>query len=51
MNNFESKYIKIASKYLDDKMKSLNVKAKSSIAQESKKGSRFHKIVSAVFKS
>jgi hypothetical protein len=51
MNNFEGKYIKIASKYLDDKMKALNVKGKGVSQLEEKKESTFGRIISGMFKS
>ena len=51
MNSFEGKYIQIASKYLDDKMKKLNVRSKGGFALEDKKESTLHRIVTGIFKS
>lgn len=50
MNNFEPKYLKIASKYLDDKMKSANVNNKNHYKLEDKKSSTLQRVVSALFK-
>ena len=51
MNNFEPRYVKISSKYLDEKMKSLGVKKSGSFNLEEKKGSAFYRMLSSVFKS
>ena len=51
MNNFESKYLKIASKYLDDKMSLLNVKGKTVSKLVDKKVSRLERLVNGIFKS
>ncbi|MEA2072751.1 MAG: hypothetical protein U9O86_04140 [Campylobacterota bacterium] len=50
MNNFEAKYMKIASSYLSDKIKELNVKPSATFILEEKKKSAIHKIVTGIFK-
>jgi hypothetical protein len=51
MNNFEAKYLKIASKYLDEKIKILEIKPKNVSIIEDKKESTLHKIMTGIFKS
>ena len=51
MNNFEAKYIKISSKYLDDKMKLLAIKPRDVHIVEDKKESALHRIMTGIFKS
>ena len=50
MNNFEAKYMKIATAYLNDKLKQLNVKSKDTYQLEDKKESTLHRIVTGIFK-
>lgn len=49
MNNFEAKYIKIASTYLDEKMKLLKFKSKKETQKSHE--SKFKQIVSSLFSS
>jgi len=51
MNSFEAKYMKIASKYLDEKLKLLNVKPKNVYKLDDKKESTIQRIVSGIFNS
>lgn len=51
MNNFEPKYIKISSKYLDEKMKLLGIKNLKSFQIQEKKESSFQRVLKSVFKS
>ena len=51
MNNFEAKYIKIASAYLDEKLKILAVNPKRDRKKEEKKESTIHRIMTGIFKS
>ena len=53
MNNFEPKYIKLASTYLSDKLSQLNISKKETIEEErveKKELSRFQKMVATIFK-
>jgi len=50
MNNFEAKYMKIASAYLSDKIKQLNIKPKDSHTLVDKKESAIHRLMSGIFK-
>lgn len=50
MNNFEAKYMKIASAYISDKIKQLNVKPRETFVLEDKKESAIHRIVTGIFK-
>ena len=51
MNNFNAKYIKISSKYLQEKLDLLDSKVKSVYVVEKKKESKLHRIMSNIFKS
>ncbi len=51
MNNFEAKYIKIASAYLDEKLKAVAVKTKEIKEKENKRESAIHRIMTGIFKS
>ena len=50
MNNFEAKYIQIASKYLSEKLEQLHVQSKTSTTKEAPPESTIQKIVSSLFK-
>jgi len=51
MNNFEPKYIKISSKYLQKKLQELNVEQKkfNNLKLKNKKDSPLHKILHGIF--
>jgi hypothetical protein len=51
MNNFEAKYIKMASAYLDEKLQTLEVKKEQKLKLEDKKESTLHRIMTGIFKS
>ena len=51
MNNFDAKYIKISSKYLQEKLDLLDSKVKSVYLVEEKKKSKLHRLMSNIFKS
>lgn len=51
MNNFEAKYLKISSKYLDEKLQQLNVKGRALAPLKDKKESGLTKFVNGFFKS
>ena len=51
MNEFDAKYIKISSKYLQDKINSLKAKEKDILLSEKKKDSSLKKFVNSLFKS
>ena len=51
MNNFNAKYIKISSKYLQEKLDMLDSKVKNIYVVENKKESRLQRIMSNIFKS
>ena len=51
MNNFTPKYIKISSKYLQEKLDLLDSKVKSVYVVEGKKESKLHRLMSNIFKS
>ena len=50
MNNFEAKYIKISSNYLDEKLKLIN-SSKRKVKPIQKSESTISKIVNSLFKS
>lgn len=53
MNNFEPKYIKLASSYLSEKLGQLHISKEETIEEErvaKKEVSRFQKIVATIFK-
>ena len=51
MNNFNAKYIKISSKYLQEKLDMLDSKAKNVYVIKKKKESKLHRLMSNIFKS
>ncbi len=51
MNNFNAKYIKISSKYLQEKLDMLDSKVKNVYVVEKKKESKLHRLMSNIFKS
>lgn len=51
MNNFDAKYIKISSKYLQEKLDMLNARVKSSYVVQEKKESKVHRLINSIFKS
>ena len=51
MNNFNAKYIKISSQYLQEKLDMLNSKVKNTYVVEEKKESKLHRLMSNIFKS
>ena len=51
MNNFDAKYLKISSKYLQEKLDILNSKAKNVYVVEDKKESKIQRLISNIFKS
>ncbi len=51
MNNFSPKYIKISSKYLQEKLDMLDSKVKNVYVVEKKKESKLHRLMSNIFKS
>ena len=51
MNNFDAKYIKISSKYLQEKLDSVNSKVKNVYVVEKKKESKLNRLISSIFKS
>lgn len=51
MNNFDPKYIKISSKYLDEKMQSLGIKKAKKREVQEKQEFSFQTIIKSVFKS
>ena len=51
MNNFNAKYIKISSKYLQEKLDMLDSKVKNVYIVEEKKESKLHRLMSNIFKS
>lgn len=51
MNDFEPKYIKISSRYLDEKMKSLGIKESKISIPIKKKDSLFKRVLKKIFKS
>jgi len=50
MNNFEAKYIQIASKYLSEKLEQLHIQDKKPKKEEAHTESTIQKIVSSLFK-
>ena len=51
MNNFDAKYIKISSKYLQEKLDLLDSKVKNIYEIEKKKESKFNRLINSIFKS
>ena len=51
MNNFDAKYIKLSSKYLQEKLDLLDSKVKNVYVVEEKKESKLQRLVSSIFKS
>jgi len=51
MNNFNAKYIKISSKYLQEKLDMLDSKVKNVHVPQEKKESKLHKLINNIFKS
>ena len=51
MNSFNAKYIKISSKYLQEKLDMLDSKVKNVYVVEKKKASKLHRLMSNIFKS
>ena len=51
MSDFNAKYIKLSSKYLQEKLDSLKVKEKSIFALEDKKESSLTRFINSFFKS
>ena len=51
MNNFNAKYIKIYSKYLQEKLDLLESKVKNIYVVENKKESKLHRLMNNIFKS
>ena len=51
MNNFNAKYIKISSKYLQEKLDIVNSKVKNVYIIENKKESRLKKLMSNIISS
>lgn len=51
MNNFDAKYIKISSKYLQEKIDMLNARVRSSYVVQEKKESKVHRLINSIFKS
>jgi len=51
MNNFNAKYIKISSKYLQEKLDILDSKVKNVYIVEKKKESKLHMLINNIFKS
>ena len=51
MNNFNAKYIKISSKYLQEKLDILDSKVKNVYIVEKKKESKLHRLINNIFKS
>ena len=51
MNEFNAKYIKLSSKYLQEKLDSLKVKEESIFTLQKKKDSKLKKIFNSLFKS
>jgi len=50
MNNFEAKYIHIASNYLSEKLNKLNTKQKKSLEDIKPKESKLQKLILNIFK-
>ena len=51
MNNFDAKYIKISSKYLQEKLNLLDSKVKNIYVVEKKKESKLNRLINSIFKS
>ena len=51
MSNFDAKYIKISSKYLQEKLDIVNSKVKNIYIIEKKKESKINRLISSIFKS
>jgi hypothetical protein len=51
MNNFDAKYIKISSKYLQEKLNMLESKVKDVYKIEEKKESKLNRLINSIFKS
>ena len=51
MNNFDAKYIKISSKYLQEKLDLLDSKVKNIYVVEKKKESKLNRLINSIFKS
>ena len=51
MNNFDAKYIKISSKYLQEKLDMLDSKVKNIYVVEKKKESKLNRLINSIFKS
>ena len=51
MNNFDAKYIKISSKYLQEKLDLLDSKVKNVYIIEKKKESKLNRLINSIFKS
>ena len=51
MNNFNAKYIKISSEYLQEKLDMLDSKVKNIYVDKDKKKSKLHRLISNIFKS
>ena len=51
MNNFNAKYIKISSKYLQEKLDIVNSKVKNVYIIEKKKESKLQRLMNSIFSS
>ena len=51
MNNFNAKYIKLSSKYLQEKLDLLDSKVKNVYVIKKKKESKLNRFISSIFKS
>ena len=51
MNNFNAKYIKISSEYLQEKLDMLDSKVKNVYVVQKKKESKLHKLLNNIFNS
>ncbi len=51
MNNFNAKYIKLSSKYLQEKLDLLDSKVKNVYVTQKKKESKLNRLISSIFKS
>ncbi len=51
MNNFEPRYIKMASQYLSEKLKKVEKKVNNAYILDDKKESTFNRLLNGIFKS
>ncbi len=51
MNNFDAKYIKISSKYLQEKLDTVNSRVKNVYIVEKQKESKLQRLIHNIFKS